>query len=78
MLIEQGANEVKARQDGKQVIFDNQDYLPIDESKELPALLNDEALEKALEQNSNFQEPSHQGSDNSFSRIDDPDHQHGY
>jgi len=51
LLIEQDTNEVKARQDGKQVIFDNQDYLPIDEPKELPALLNDEALEKALEQN---------------------------
>ncbi|WP_114326574.1 YcjF family protein [Candidatus Colwellia aromaticivorans] len=48
LLIEQVTNEVKASQDGKQVIFDNQDYLPIDEQKELPALLNEQTLEHNL------------------------------
>jgi len=49
LLTEQVTSEVKSSQDGKQVIFDNQDYLPIDEQKELPTQLNEEALELALD-----------------------------
>lgn len=36
LLTEKTNNETKGSQSGKQVIFDNQDYLPIDEHKELP------------------------------------------
>ena len=48
LLNEQARCEVKASLDGKQVIFDNQDYLPLDEQKELPALLNYAVLEQHL------------------------------
>jgi len=51
LLNKQVPDGVRESQGGEQVIFNNQDYLPIDEKKELPTLLNDEALEKALEQN---------------------------
>ncbi|MBL4822883.1 MAG: TIGR01620 family protein [Colwellia sp.] len=48
LLSEQVTNEVKTSQDDKQVIFDNQDYLPIDEQKELPTLLNEQTMEQNL------------------------------
>ena len=35
---------VKESEDGKQVVFDNQDYLPIDEAIELPSVLNEQSL----------------------------------
>jgi len=50
LLNDQVTDEVKISQDGDQVIFNNQDYLPIDEKKELPTSLNEEILEQALEQ----------------------------
>ncbi len=49
LLNEQVTNKkVKTSQDDKQVIFDNQDYLPIDEQKELPTLVNEQTLAKNL------------------------------
>jgi putative membrane protein len=50
LLNDHVTDEVKVSQDGDQVIFNNQDYLPIDEKKELPTSLNEEILEQALEQ----------------------------
>jgi putative membrane protein len=35
---------VKESEDGKQVLFDNQDYLPLDETIELPSVLNEQSL----------------------------------
>jgi putative membrane protein len=49
LLNDQVTEKVKGRQDGEQVIFNNQDYLPTDEKKELPTSLNEQALEQALE-----------------------------
>jgi putative membrane protein len=49
LLNDQVTDKVKGRQDGEQVIFNNQDYLPTDEKKELPTSLNEQALEQALE-----------------------------
>lgn len=40
--------ELKESADGKQVIFDNQDYLPIDEATDLPAELKEQALAEGL------------------------------
>ncbi len=37
------SSELKESEDGKQVIFDNQDYLPVDEIAELPVLLAEQA-----------------------------------
>ncbi len=36
-------NDVKESQDGKQVVFDNQDYLPVDEVTDLPVLSAEQA-----------------------------------
>jgi putative membrane protein len=49
LLNDQVTDKVKGRQDGEQVIFNNQDYLPTDEKKERPTSLNEQALEQALE-----------------------------
>jgi len=38
-------NDVKESQDGKQVIFDNQDYLPVEDATDLPVLLAEQASE---------------------------------
>jgi len=51
LLNEQISDAVKTSEDGKQVIFDNQDYLPIDEKKELPTLVSEERLAHSVEQN---------------------------
>jgi putative membrane protein len=48
LLIDQITDEVKGSQDGEQIVFNNQDYLPIDENKELPALLDEATLEQNL------------------------------
>lgn len=48
LLNEQVTDDVKTSQDGEQVIFNNKDYLPIDEKKELPKLLNEKSLEQSL------------------------------
>ncbi|MDX2369775.1 MAG: TIGR01620 family protein [Colwellia sp.] len=48
LLNEQVTDEVKGRQDGEQVIFNNKDYLPIDEKKALPELLKEQSLEQNL------------------------------
>ncbi len=50
LLNDRVTDEVKGSQDGEQVIFNNQDYLPIDEKTELPTSLNEQTLEQALEQ----------------------------
>lgn len=50
LLSEHVTAEVKESQNGDQVIFNNQDYLPVDDNKELPALLDKETLDQALEQ----------------------------
>lgn len=50
LLDEEGVGKVKNRQDGEQVIFDNQDYLAIDEQKELPARLNEQSLEDSFQE----------------------------
>jgi len=39
---QQFTQELKESEDGQQVIFDNQDYLPIDETAELPSVLNEQ------------------------------------
>jgi len=44
----QFTQELKESEDGKQVVFDNQDYLPIDEATELPTMLNEQALVESL------------------------------
>jgi putative membrane protein len=49
LLNDQVTEKVKGSEDGEQVIFNNKDYLPTDEKKELPTLLNEQALEQALE-----------------------------
>lgn len=41
---EQFPQRLKESEDGKQVLFDNQDYLPIDEAVELPIAMNEQAL----------------------------------
>jgi len=41
---EDSTQAVKESEDGKQVVFNNQDYLPIDESIELPSVLNEQSL----------------------------------
>lgn len=43
---EQIIQGVKESEDGKQVVFDNQDYLPIDEAIELPFVMNEQSLVK--------------------------------
>lgn len=48
LLNEQVTDKIKGSQDGEQVIFNNQDYLPIDEQKELPTLLNERTFEESL------------------------------
>lgn len=48
VLNEQVTDEIKGSQDGEQVIFNNQDYLPIDEQKELPTLVNEPKFEDNL------------------------------
>ena len=48
VLNEQVTDEIKRSQDGEQVIFNNQDYLPIDEQKELPTLVNEPKFEENL------------------------------
>lgn len=48
VLNEQVTDEIKGSQDGEQVIFNNQDYLPIDEQKELPTLVNEPNFEENL------------------------------
>mgnify|MGYP005990439771 CR=1 FL=1 len=48
LLTENLTDEVKGSQDGEQVVFNNQDYLPINENKELPALLDEETVEHQL------------------------------
>lgn len=48
VLNEQVTDEIKGSQDGEQVIFNNQDYLPIDEQKELPTLVNEPKFEENL------------------------------
>jgi len=48
LLNEQVTDEVMGSKDGEQVIFDNQDYLPIDENKELPVLLNEQTFEQSM------------------------------
>lgn len=50
LLNDHVTDEVKGSQDGEQVMFNNQDYLPIDEQKDLPTSSNEEILEQALEQ----------------------------
>jgi putative membrane protein len=44
LLNEHGTDEVKTNQDGKQVIFNNQDYIPIDDNTEHLTLLHEEVL----------------------------------
>ena len=44
----QFAPELKESEDGKQVVFDNQDYLPIDDATELPTVLNEQTLVENL------------------------------
>ena len=41
-------NDVKGSEDGQQVIFDNQDYLPVDDATDLPTLLAEQASEANL------------------------------
>jgi putative membrane protein len=48
LLTENLTDEIKGSQDGEQVVFNNQDYLPINENKELPALLDEETVEHQL------------------------------
>ncbi len=48
LLNEQVTDEVTGSKDGEQVIFDNQDYLPIDENKELPVLSNEQTFEQIM------------------------------
>jgi putative membrane protein len=48
LLNDQVTDKVKGSQDGEQVIFNNQDYLPIDEKKELATSLSEQTLEKHL------------------------------
>lgn len=45
---QQFTEALKDSEDGKQVIFDNQDYLPIDETAELPSILNEQTLANPL------------------------------
>jgi putative membrane protein len=44
LLNENLTDEVKGSQNGEQVVFNNQDYLPIDEDKELPVLMDEETV----------------------------------
>jgi len=44
----QFTQNLKESEDGKQVIFDNQDYLAIDEATELPSMLNEQALNEGI------------------------------
>ena len=48
LLSEEVTEESKESQYGDQVIFNNQDYLAIDENKELPTLSNEQVLEQNL------------------------------
>ena len=41
-------NDVKESQDGKQVIFDNQDYLPVEDATDSPNLLSEQSSEENL------------------------------
>ena len=41
---EQFTQAVKESEDGQQIVFDNQDYLPLDETIELPSVLNKKSL----------------------------------
>jgi putative membrane protein len=49
LLNEHASDEAKEKQNGEQIVFNNQDYLPIDENKDHPTLLDDEILERVLE-----------------------------
>jgi len=51
LLNEQVTDEVMGSKDGEQVIFDNQNYLPIDENKELPVILNEQTFEQSIAEN---------------------------
>jgi len=46
LLTQDFPNEIKESQDGNQVVFDNQDYLPIDEASDLPATILEQKLEQ--------------------------------
>ena len=48
LLNQQFSQTLKESEDGKQVIFDNQDYLPIDEAIELPSVLNEQTAAENL------------------------------
>jgi len=48
LLIDKNTDEVKVSEGGKQVVFENQDYLPIEDTDELPVLLNELTLEQTL------------------------------
>ena len=50
-------NDVKESQDGKQVIFDNQDYLPIDETVDLPATMRRQQLDEQTSLTTNKKRP---------------------
>lgn len=50
---QQFSQELKESEDGKQVVFNNLDYLPLDEETELPAVLNEKALNESLHESSN-------------------------
>ena len=41
-------NDVKGSKDGQQMIFDNQDYLPVDDATDLPTLLAEQASQANL------------------------------
>jgi len=51
------ANDVKASQDGKQVVFDNQDYLPIDETVDLHATMRRQQLDEQTSLTTNKKRP---------------------
>ncbi len=50
---QQVTNKVKASHDGKQVIFDNQDYLPLDEATEFPAVSAEQAVKDQVTSRTN-------------------------
>ena len=47
LMNEHITDDLKPSQDGEQVIFNNKDYLPIDENKELPKRLNEHTLKES-------------------------------
>jgi len=56
LLLEQCSPEIKEGEDGKQVFFDNKDYLPVDEVIEIPITHSKETPAEALS-NSNKKRP---------------------